>query len=171
MQWTISQIDQQYRDGKLVPTTIHWRVSHTEGEFSGSVYSTASAEGLTDLTLDAVLAHLWASGVNKDSAESACKAQIADAKVKASIQEIEAMQTSEIPDPKFVGITFNGVLCSATRDDQNGLIAVLVAFQLQKASFPPTKFYFQNGNVLTLTAENLLPFVGIWMPFRQSFFK
>ena len=75
------------------------------------------------------------------------------------------------PDPKMVGIEFEGVMCSATRDDQNGLIAVLTAYQLQGANFKPTKFYFENGNTLILTKDNLQAFIAVWMPFRQSFYE
>jgi hypothetical protein len=75
------------------------------------------------------------------------------------------------PDPKMVGIEFEGVMCSATRDDQNGLVAVIIAHQLQKASFQPTVFQFVNGNSLMMTYENLPKFLAVWMPFRQSFFK
>ncbi len=75
------------------------------------------------------------------------------------------------PDPKITGIEFDGVMCSATRDDQNGLVAVLVAYQIQKTAFQPTEFYFANGNNLVLTAQNIEPFTAVWMPFRQSFFK
>lgn len=75
------------------------------------------------------------------------------------------------PDPKLVGIEFEGVMCSATRDDQNGLVAVLVAYQIQKTAFQPTEFYFANGNTLVLDAQNIEAFTAVWMPFRQSFFK
>ncbi len=75
-----------------------------------------------------------------------------------------------VPDPKFVGIEFDGVMCSATRDDQNGLMAVLLASQLQGQSFQPTQFYFANGNTLVITKENIQAFIATWMPFRQSFF-
>lgn len=75
------------------------------------------------------------------------------------------------PDPKMVGIEFEGVMCSATRDDQNGLVAVIIAHQLQKAAFQPTVFQFVNGNSLLMTYENLPKFLAVWMPFRQSFFK
>ena len=74
------------------------------------------------------------------------------------------------PDPKVVGIKFQDVMCSATRDDQNGLVAVIAAFQLSPASFSPTEFQFTNGTKLVLTKDNLLDFVKVWMPFRQSFF-
>jgi len=75
------------------------------------------------------------------------------------------------PDPKMVGIEFEGVMCSATRDDQNGMVAVIVAFTLQKDKFQPTIFTFVNGSKLKLTAQNIQQFLGVWMPFRQSFFK
>ena len=75
------------------------------------------------------------------------------------------------PDPKITGVEFEGVMCSATRDDQNGLVAVLVAYQMQGENFQPTEFYFANGNTLVLTSQNIEPFTAVWMPFRQSFFK
>jgi hypothetical protein len=78
---------------------------------------------------------------------------------------------SEEPDPKMVGIEFDGVMCSATRDDQNGIIAVVMAYQLQGKAFKSTQFSFTNGTKLTLTAANMQQFLGVWMPFRQSFFK
>jgi hypothetical protein len=76
-----------------------------------------------------------------------------------------------IPDPKLVGIEIEGVMCSATRDDQNGLAAVLLAFQMQGAQFKPTEFHFANGSKLLLTAKNIQAFAAVWMPFRQSFFQ
>lgn len=74
------------------------------------------------------------------------------------------------PDPKIVGIEFDGVMCSATRDDQNGLTSVLVVFQLEGQNFQPTRFSFANGNSLVLTKDNLMQFLQVWTPFRQSFF-
>jgi hypothetical protein len=75
------------------------------------------------------------------------------------------------PDPKLVGIEFEGVMCSATREDQNGLAAVLLAFQMQGAQFKPTEFHFANGSKLVLSQANIPEFIGVWMPFRQSFFS
>ncbi len=75
------------------------------------------------------------------------------------------------PDPKMVGIEFEGVMCSATRDDQNGILAVIVAYQLQGDAFKSTVFQFVNGTRLTITKENIKKFLGKWMPFRQSFFE
>ena len=74
-------------------------------------------------------------------------------------------------DPKLTGIEFDGVMCSATRDDQNGIIAVVMAYQLQGDKFQPTEFYFVNGSKVLLTTKNIQQFLSVWMPFRQSFFK
>ena len=74
------------------------------------------------------------------------------------------------PDPKLVGIEFEGVMCSATLYDQNGLLAILTAYQLQGAAFQPTRFEFANGNSLVITKDNIQAFIAVWMPFRQSFF-
>lgn len=75
------------------------------------------------------------------------------------------------PDPKMVGIKFDGVMCSATRDDQNGIVALITAYNLAPTKFQPTVFSFVNGNKITLTKDTLMPFLSVWMPFRQSFFK
>ena len=75
------------------------------------------------------------------------------------------------PDPKMVGVDFETVMCSATRDDQNGLAAVMLAYQLQGTAFEPTEFHFANGNKLVLNRDNIKDFIAVWMPFRQSFFK
>lgn len=74
------------------------------------------------------------------------------------------------PDPKWVGVEFDGVMCSATKEDQNGLTSVLVVYQVEGQAFQPTRFGFANGNSLTLTKDNLMAFLQVWKPFRQSFF-
>jgi hypothetical protein len=74
------------------------------------------------------------------------------------------------PHPKMVGIEFQGVMCSATRDDQNGLVAVLTDYQLETATFQPTRFEFANGNSLVITKDNIQAFIAVWKPFRKSFF-
>lgn len=63
-----------------------WRCSATEGEFSGTVYSTCAftqmpeADGsytpYADLTQDQVLGWCWANGVDKDATEAAVQQQI-----------------------------------------------------------------------------------------------
>lgn len=68
------------------------------------------------------------------------------------------------------GIEFEGVMCSATSQDQAGLTAVLLAIQLQGEAFPPTRFYFENGNILVIHLGNYQAFMAVWLPFRQSFF-
>lgn len=74
-------------------------------------------------------------------------------------------------DPKFVGVEIDGVMCSATGTDQNGLMAVFMAYQLQGASYPGTVFSFDNGNTLHIDQDNIQEFIQKWVPFRQSFFK
>jgi len=76
-----------------------------------------------------------------------------------------------IPDPKLLGVEFEGIMCSATKDDQDGISAVVVAYQMQQSSFQPTIFNFANGNKLLISSENLSAFLQVWIPFRQSFFK
>jgi hypothetical protein len=64
--------------------TIGWRCSGTDGDYSGSVYSTVSLPAAdpasfipyADLTQDIVLGWVWANGVDKDSAEAAVAQQI-----------------------------------------------------------------------------------------------
>jgi hypothetical protein len=76
-------------------------------------------------------------------------------------------------DPKLTGVEILGVMCSATREDQNGLTAVAMGVTLARMNgqvFPATKFYFANGNSLTITDENFDAIYAIWTPFRQSFF-
>lgn len=71
---------------------------------------------------------------------------------------------------RLQGVSFQGVMCSATADDQNGLTAVLLAIQLQGPAFPGTRFLFSNGNTLNITLANYQAFIAVWLPFRQSFF-
>lgn len=73
-------------------------------------------------------------------------------------------------DPKLVGVEFDGVMCSATGGDQNGLTAVLMTIQAQGAAFEPTRFSFENGSQLIITLQNCQALMDVWRPFRQSFF-
>lgn len=87
----------------------------------------------------------------------------------------EVLQASISPDQwqallKLEGVLFGGVMCSATKDDQSGLVAVFTAFQMQGDAFQPTRFDFSNGNSLVLTKNNIMAFAATWMPFRQGFF-
>lgn len=72
---------------------------------------------------------------------------------------------------KIEGVEFEGVKCSATKEDQDGLAAVLLAIQLQGPTFKPTLFHFSNGSRLVISLENYQEFIQTWLPFRQSFFQ
>lgn len=81
------------------------------------------------------------------------------------------------PDPaaleearKIEGVAFEGVMCSATKADQDGLAAVLLAIQMQGAAFKPTMFHFANGSRLVISLANYQALAATWLPFRQSFF-
>lgn len=71
---------------------------------------------------------------------------------------------------KIAGVEFEGVMCSATAEDQAGLAAVLLAIQMQGAAFQPTMFHFENGSRLVIHLGNWQAFAATWLPFRQSFF-
>jgi hypothetical protein len=88
----------------------------------------------------------------------------------AELAAIASQPPAPPPDPKLVGVLFEGVMCSATLYDQNGLLAILAAYQLHGAAFQPTRFEFANGNSLVITKDNIQAFIAVWMPFRQSFF-
>jgi len=92
--------------------------------------------------------------------------------------EEEAEFLASLPEPvvdlKMTGVEILGVMCSATRDDQNGLTAVAFGVTLARMSgqtFPDTIFYFENGNSLVITDENFDHIYSTWTPFRQSFFS
>ena len=97
MKWTVEQLDQGFVNGALVSTTAHWRCTHTADGQSGTVYSTASVAGLTDLTLQGVLDHIWANGVDKGGCEAAVMAQIEAAKNAAQVIRLEGMVTAPVP--------------------------------------------------------------------------
>jgi hypothetical protein len=77
--WTISQLDRKTSDGFV--TTVHWRATAVDGDYSASVYSTCSwADGevtipYEDLTEQDVLDWVWVS-VDKDATEQALADQI-----------------------------------------------------------------------------------------------
>lgn len=76
-------------------------------------------------------------------------------------------------DRKMAGVLILGVMCSATKNDQNGLTAVALGVTLARGAattFPDTVFYFENGNSLVVTDANFDTIYAAWTPFRQSFF-
>lgn len=91
----------------------------------------------------------------------------------AAEREAEAAAAKVIVtrERKLTGILFEGVPCSATSADQSGLMAVLMAIQMQGVSFQPTRFEFENGSALVIHLGNYQAFAAQWMAFRQSFFR
>lgn len=69
-------------------------------------------------------------------------------------------------DLKLVGIEFEGVMCSATKEDMWGLSSVAPWVQAGNS----TAFEFDNGNVLVLTPDNYRAFTAVWGAYRASFF-
>ena len=67
---------------------------------------------------------------------------------------------------KMIGVEYDGVMCSATAEDQHGLsdieAVVLGGFDIN--------FQFENGNTLILTTQNWAAFRAVWFAFRISFF-
>jgi hypothetical protein len=88
--WQIEQLNcyPQAEGQTDVVFTVHWRLNGTDGTYSGTVYSTcgvtyvagAPYTPFADLTQNQVLGWIWASGVDKDSAEAAVQTQIDNAK-------------------------------------------------------------------------------------------
>ena len=67
---------------------------------------------------------------------------------------------------KLEGIEFEGVMCSATAEDQWGLASI----REHVLNGLKTNFKFSNGAVITLTPDNMLQLEAVWIPFRASFF-
>lgn len=89
----------------------------------------------------------------------------------SSSQAAEAIKA--VSEAKLTGIEILGVMCSATKEDQNGLAAVALATTIARmgsSSLPDTLFSFANGNTLVVTNANFDTVYPAWMAFRQSFF-
>jgi len=67
---------------------------------------------------------------------------------------------------KNMGIEFQGVMCSATAEDQWGLASI----ESVVLAGMPVNFKFANGNSLVLNQDNWAAFRNVWLPFRASFF-
>lgn len=80
----------------------------------------------------------------------------------------EAQQVTS--QAKLTGILIEGVMCSATDEDQQGMIAIGFGYLKTGAAFKPTKMKFKNGNELVINVDNIAAVEAIWLPFRQSFF-
>ena len=92
--------------------------------------------------------------------------------VPATPEQVQTIQNPPPPPtpPKWAGVEFGGVMCSATAEDQNGLAAVLATWQLQGDDFQPTLFRFSNRNTLRIDKGNIREFMKTWTAFRQGFF-
>lgn len=69
-------------------------------------------------------------------------------------------------DAMLTGVEFDGVMCSALKEDQWGLSSVR-NYILGGAVIP---FKFVNQNTIILDSSNLADFEAVWIPFRASFF-
>lgn len=67
---------------------------------------------------------------------------------------------------KRLGVEFEGVMCSALKDDQFGIGSLHQAIKAGSEF----NFEFENGNTLKLTPSNIDDFMNVWGPFRNSFF-
>lgn len=67
----------------------------------------------------------------------------------------------------YAGIEFEGVMCSALKEDQWGLNSIK-DFVVAGSDVP---FEFMNGNTLVLTSVNISEFEAVWIPFRFGFFQ
>ena len=87
-----------------------------------------------------------------------------------SIAQVDGTWIEAEPTPdelKLIGVEFEGVMCSATSDDQAGLAWVI---PLIKSGTDINPFKFQNGTTLKLTSSNIEAFEAVWIPFREGFF-
>lgn len=93
-----------------------------------------------------------------------------EAEFLSALRKADLSEPPPPPDPKLVGVEYAGVRCSATAADASGLLQVKAGIELVGKDFA-TKFRFENGNTLVLSASNFLAFMRVWVQFRQSFFK
>jgi len=65
------------------------------------------------------------------------------------------------------GVEFEGVMCSAFKDDQFGLSSIR-PYVDQGMSFD---FEFVNGGILNINPSNVSAFEAVWLPFRLAHTK
>ena len=88
-------------------------------------------------------------------------------------EELQVIIDSRDGVEKKVGIEILGVMCSATKEDQNGMIAIgfdKLTNTLAGTQMGSTTMEFENGNSLVITDENFSDVDALWRPFRKSFF-
>ena len=85
--WTVTKMDCYPQEGNNTDVVfiVHWTCSGANETYCGSVYGTCNVPTpsgpftpYADLTQDQVLGWIWASGVDKTSAEAAVAQQIAN---------------------------------------------------------------------------------------------
>lgn len=119
---------------------------------------------------DQILSDLTSSDLDKkldgDTLVAVTQAEkdAANADIAAEEAAKSALETARAA--KLAGVEFNGVMCSATKEDMWGLSSVQAWIRAGQS----TDFKFDNGNTLTLTAANIDAFEAVWVPFRASFF-
>lgn len=80
--------------------------------------------------------------------------------------EAAALEKERVSAAKLTGVEFEGVMCSATKEDAWGLSSISPWVQAGNS----VAFEFDNGNVLVITPENQLEFQRVWAAFRATFF-
>jgi hypothetical protein len=103
----------------------------------------------------------YPNGSLTEITESDAHAQLA---INNAPPELSAEQIRS--NAMLAGVEFEGVMCSAFKEDQWGLSSVR-AYVLAGSEIP---FKFVNQNVIILNDENLAAFEAVWIPFRASFF-
>lgn len=89
--------------------------------------------------------------------------------VRPPIQSADEWMASNIGDEhlKLIGFNFQGVMCSATESDQNGLLGM---YQFIKSGQLSPNFKFENGARLPLNSGNIDALMAAFHPFRSQFF-
>jgi len=89
----------------------------------------------------------------------------------ALAQSVAAVNAEK--DAKLKGIEILGVMCSATKEDQNGMLAIgfdKLTNTMAGTKMGSTVMKFENGSELVVTDENFNAVDALWRPFRKSFF-
>lgn len=68
---------------------------------------------------------------------------------------------------KLQGVMFEGVRCSASKEDMWGLSSVAPIVRKGVS----LQFHFDSGDTLLLTPDNIDAFEAVWIPFRLQFFS
>lgn len=94
--WKIENMERRTSDGFV--TAVHWRVTAEDAGFTTTACGSCGFEGdqpevaYDSLTEEAVLAWVWANGVDKDAYEASLAAQIEVQKVPVKLNGIPWVQ-------------------------------------------------------------------------------